>query len=135
MDEMFDMLRRCSSHITILFALLLFSVGVTAIAKAGEADITKVEITATGKRVYRIDVTVKHADSGWDHYANRWEVRSLNGNVLGVRELGHPHVSEQPFTRTLSGVEIPEGIDKVEVRARDSVHGYGGAPALVKVPE
>ena len=47
----------------------------------------------------------------------------MDGNPLGLRELVHPHVNEQPFTRSLSGVGIPEGIDAVIIKARDSVHG------------
>jgi hypothetical protein len=76
---------------------------------------------------------VRHVDEGWDHYADRWEVLSPDGEVLGVRELLHPHVDEQPFTRSLTGVAIPEGVDEVEVRARDSVHGFGGATMRVRL--
>jgi hypothetical protein len=43
-------------------------------------------------------------------------------------------VDEQPFTRSLSGVTIPDGVDRVTVRARDSVHGHGGASVTVDVP-
>ena len=41
-----------------------------------------------------------------------------DGQRLGFRELVHPHVTEQPFTRTLSGVEIPAASDHVVIRAR-----------------
>ena len=51
--------------------------------------------------------------------------------MLGTRTLAHPHVDEQPFTRTLNHVEIPEEIDVVYVRAVDSVHGDG---PVVRVP-
>jgi hypothetical protein len=78
-------------------------------------------------------VTVKHDDEGWDHYADRWEVLGPDGEVLGTRVLYHPHVGEQPFTRSLGGVEVPEGVEKVVVRARDSVHGYGGKDVLVEL--
>lgn len=55
----------------------------------------------------------------------------LAGEVLATRVLHHPHVGEQPFTRSLSGVAIPAGIQRVRVRARDSVYGFGGRePAL-----
>ena len=47
------------------------------------------------------------ADSGWDHYANRWEVLEPEGQVIATRTLLHPHVDEQPFTRSLSGIHIP----------------------------
>ena len=78
---------------------------------------------------YRFDVTLSHADEGWDHYANQWQVLTADGVLLGTRTLAHPHVDEQPFTRSLSGVKVPKnlGITQVLVRPRDSVHGEGAA--------
>ena len=105
-----------------------------AMAQAGEADVIKVEIKLTGNSTYHFDVTVRHEDAGWKHYADKWDVVAPDGSVLGTRILYHPHVDEQPFTRSLSGVKIPHGIEEVTVRAHDSVHKYGGRVATVKVP-
>ena len=107
----------------------LYSVG-----RAGEADIVDVRVTETGAGVWRFDVTVSHADAGWDHYADRWDVVGPDGVVLGTRVLLHPHVNEQPFTRSLSGVAIPAGVDRVSLRAHDSVHDFGGAEITVELP-
>ena len=74
---------------------------------------------------WRFDVTVRHPDTGWDHYADAWRVEAEDGIELGLRVLLHPHETEQPFTRSLSGVAIPDGTARVVVRARDSVHGWG----------
>lgn len=74
---------------------------------------------------WRFDVTVAHADTGWDHYADGWRVETEDGAELGTRVLMHPHVTEQPFTRALSGVAIPDGTARVVVRAHDGVHGWG----------
>lgn len=82
---------------------------------------------------WRFDVTLSHGDTGWDHYADRFEVLAPDGTVLGVRELLHPHVEEQPFTRTLNGVVIEPSIDTVTVRAHDNVHGYGGKAIEVEL--
>lgn len=71
-------------------------------------------------------VTVQHADTGWEHYANRWEILTVDGEILDTRVLGHPHVHEQPFTRSLTNVMIPKHITTVIIRAHDSVDGYGG---------
>ena len=101
---------------------------------AGEADVVNVDVTPQTQGAFRFDVTVRHSDEGWDHYADAWEVLSEDGKVLAVRTLAHPHVSEQPFTRSLSGVQIPEGMSRVVVRAKDSVHGYGGETMVVGVP-
>ncbi len=112
-------------------ALGLFWVGT---ACAGEADVIAVDVTAQGQGRYTFSVTVRHADEGWDHYANAWEVVALDGTVLGKRVLYHPHVGEQPFTRSLSGVAVPAGMREVIVRANDSVHGLGGKEQRVKLP-
>jgi hypothetical protein len=104
-------------------------------AQAGEADVVDVQVTRAGDGSYRFDVTVRHADTGWDHYADAFEVVAPDGTVLGTRTLLHPHVDEQPFTRSLSGLEIPAGIGEVTVRAHDSVDAYGGAEMTVALPE
>lgn len=107
-----------------LFSLFL-AMAVTALA--GEADVLNVEAERSDDDRWRFSVTVRHADEGWDHYADLWQVVAPDGTVLGERVLAHPHVNEQPFTRSLAGVVIDETIGSVTVRARDSVHGFGGA--------
>lgn len=101
---------------------------------AGPADVLAVDVVETDERVYTFNVTVRHDDEGWEHYADRWDVVAPDGTVLASRTLFHPHVDEQPFTRSLGAIEIPDGIDQVEVRAHDSVHGLGGATMTVDVP-
>lgn len=105
-----------------LTALLLMAAGAAA---AGEADVTKATARAADG-AWIFSVTVAHADTGWDHYADAWRVVAPDGTVLGTRTLHHPHVEEQPFTRTLTGVTVPEGVGRVRIEARDSVHGWGG---------
>ena len=118
-------------YIVILFTgMLLISTAVYA----GEADVIEVDVKQTGGDTYFFKVTVRHADEGWDHYADKWDVVAPDGTVLGTRTLYHPHVDEQPFTRNLSGVKIPETTTEVTVRAHDSVHSYGGKTVKVAVP-
>ena len=117
------------SVIIALFISLAFS----GSAIAGEADVIDVDVSKSGNR-YTFSVTVSHADEGWDHYADGWEVVGPDGKVLGTRVLAHPHVNEQPFTRSGS-FEIPEGISKVTIRAHDSIHKYGGKEMLVELPD
>ena len=114
-------------------ALLAASVAVPGIASAGEADVVDVSVTALGDGRFRIDASVAHADTGWDHYADRWDVYDEAGNLLGTRELAHPHENEQPFTRSTT-VTIPDGVERIEVRAHDSVHGGGGEAFTADVP-
>lgn len=73
---------------------------------------------------WRLDVTLAHADTGWEDYADGWRVELENGEVLGTRILSHPHVTEQPFTRSLSGVDIPKTVDTIFIRARDLIGGW-----------
>lgn len=103
-------------------------------AYAGEADVMEVNVRRIAGDTYNFDVTVRHTDEGWKHYANKWDVTAPDGTVLGTRILAHPHVDEQPFTRSLTGVKIPEDIDEVTLRAHDLVHGYGGKTVKVAVP-
>ncbi len=103
-------------------------------AAAGEADVLKVAVRAEPGGTFRFDVTLAHADTGWDHYADRWDVVAPDGTVLGQRVLLHPHVEEQPFTRSLSRVTVPAGITTVTVRAHDKVHGLGGRSMTVALP-
>ncbi|MBT5266803.1 MAG: hypothetical protein HOL85_18345 [Rhodospirillaceae bacterium] len=116
-------------------ALSVFLFAGPTIASAGEADVVKVEIRKEGARTYSFSVTLAHGDVGWKHYADAWEVVGPDGTVLGKRVLFHPHVNEQPFTRSLGGVKIPAGVAKVTLRAHDLVHGTGGKVMTVVVPE
>lgn len=102
--------------------------------QAGDAAITEVVITPAGNGSYRISVTLLHDDTGWDHYANRWDVLDEEGNLLGSRELLHPHVNEQPFTRSLQ-VEIPDSVKVVTIVAADSVHGDNKETVTAVVPK
>lgn len=74
---------------------------------------------------WRFDVTLEHADTGWDHYADGWGVYLADGTELGYRVLAHPHVNEQPFTRSLGGITLPKGAKFVIIKPKDSVHGVG----------
>lgn len=96
----------------------------------GCADVIEVTYEQAGDRTYSFVVTIRSPDEGWDKYADAYEVRSPTGEVLGVRELTHPHVDEQPFTRSLSEVDIGDN-PWVEVVAKDSVEGFCGLAQVV----
>ncbi len=85
-------------------------------------------------RVCRFAVTVAHADEGWKHYADRWDVLAEDGAVLATRILRHPHVEEQPFRRSLGGIRVPRDASRMRVRAHDSLHGFGGQEVDVELP-
>ena len=111
------------------FLLLVIS---AATSFAGEADVIEVSVSGSGEQ-FTFRVTVRHGDTGWDHYADAWEVVGDDGTVYGKRVLAHPHENEQPFTRS-GQATIPEGVKSVIVRAHDSVHELGGAEVRVDLP-
>ncbi len=103
------------------FALCLgFAAGAALADPAQIVDINARE-NASG---WRFDVTIAHPDTGWDHYADGWRVESEDGQVLGTRILAHPHVNEQPFTRSLGNVWIPPEISQIFVRSKCNVDGW-----------
>lgn len=119
-------------RIHIVFIALVMMLPATVIA--GEADVIGVDVRQTAAGIFHFDVTVRHGDTGWAHYADGWEVLTPDGKVVGTRTLHHPHVDEQPFTRSLSGVMISADIIEVTIRAHDSVHGVGGKTMTVNLP-
>ena len=90
---------------------------------ANEVEIVKVEFVKSGSS-WRVNTTLKHNDTGWDHYADAWRVVSENGDKLGERVLFHPHENEQPFTRSLPRLSVPEKMNIVFVEAHDKKHGW-----------
>ncbi len=103
-------------------------------AAADPADVVDAEVTRNADGTYRIAVTVASDETGWDKYADRWQVLAPDGTVLATRVLHHPHVTEQPFTRSLRSVALPGDVGRVRLRAHDSVEGFGGAELVVPLP-
>ena len=104
--------------------MLVLLSGVAAIAYAGEVEIVHTRFRHSSAGTWSVDVTLRHADAGWDYYADAWRVVAGDGTVLGTRTLYHPHETEQPFTRSLGGVAIPASMTVVDVEAHDKVHGW-----------
>jgi hypothetical protein len=104
------------------FAVLLLTATLFA-ARAGEVTIEFATLTPSGDS-WDISVRLRHDDAGWDHYADEWRVVDSSGEVLGRRVLYHPHVDEQPFTRSQAGIRIPPDASRVYIEAHDTVHGW-----------
>ncbi len=105
---------------TSTFALFCLS---TSALWADAPEIVSATATQQGKS-WSFSVTLLHPDTGWDHYADGWRVVDADGKELGLRTLFHPHENEQPFTRSLGGVNIPAGTTEVFIQARDNVEGW-----------
>ncbi len=99
---------------------------------APDVTVQFVQIRQSEDGRWSFSVTLQHPDTGWEDYTDGWQVETVDGAILGVRILMHPHVNEQPFTRSLSGITIPDDIEEVRIRAHDLVSGYG--PDFVAVP-
>ena len=100
------------------------------------ADPLVVDATAEKQgATWRFDVTLQHPDEGWNHYADGWEIQDADGNRLGYRILHHPHVDEQPFTRSLTGVKIPEGMKEVFIRPHCSTDGWAHKATPLELPQ
>ena len=41
---------------------------------ANEAEIVRATADCNSERVCRFNVTVRHADTGWEHYADNWRL-------------------------------------------------------------
>jgi len=112
-------LNKTNALLTIYLALTVFNT-----ASAGDVKILAAEFQSSDGNRWSVSVTLEHGDTGWDHYADNWRVVDGEGNILGDRVLYHPHVDEQPFTRSLGSVKVPEGVTKVYIEAHDKVHGW-----------
>lgn len=111
--------------------------GIQEANSAANADVTFVRAVQNGD-TWTFHVTVAHPDTGWEDYADGWDVVLPDGTVIKpdaespfTRLLLHPHENEQPFTRSQSRIIIPEGITQVTVRAHDLVDGFGGQKIVV----
>ena len=105
---------------------------------AANANVLFVRAIQTGPESWTFHVTVEHPDTGWDDYADGWDVVLPDGSVITpnpadpfTRLLLHPHETEQPFTRSQSGIVIPAEVTTITVRAHDLVDGWGGQEVIV----
>ncbi len=106
------------------------------------ADVLHVRAEEMDDATWTFEVTVEHPDTGWEDYADGWDVVTPGGEVLKpnpddafTRVLLHPHENEQPFTRSQRGIAIPEGVTEVRVRAHDLVDGFGGREVIVDLTQ
>jgi hypothetical protein len=102
------------------------------------ADVLQVRSVREDDGTWTFDVTVSHPDTSWEDYADGWDVVTEEGVVLKAnsddpftRLLLHPHIEEQPFTRSQSGIIVPPGTVRLTVRAHDIVDGFGGDEVVV----
>lgn len=107
-------------------------------SSVADADVIYVSAIQADDGTWTFRVTVAHPDTGWEDYADGWDVVLSDGTVLlpipdepFTRLLRHPHENEQPFTRSQSNIAIPQDAISVTVRAHDLVDGFGGEEVIV----
>jgi hypothetical protein len=96
-------------------------------------DVVDAELERDGD-AWRLSATLSSPYDSPERYADAFRARTEDGTVLGVRELLHDHANEQPFTRSLDGLEIPDDVERIVVEGRDLEHGWGGETVTVDVP-
>lgn len=96
-------------------------------------DVVDASATRASDGTWTFTATISSPYDTPQRYADAWRVLAPDGGVLGVRELLHDHAGEQPFTRELRGVQVPDGTARVTIQGRDLRHGWGGATAVVEL--
>ncbi len=114
--------------------MVLVSIVTIPLVHGNQVQIEKA-VAQCENRVCTFKVTLKHPDSGWKHYADHWRILDSFNTEIARRTLYHPHVDEQPFTRSLENVEIPDNISSIWVEAHDKVHGYSSDRFKLTIPE
>jgi hypothetical protein len=98
-------------------------------------DVIDVSVDEQSANVFDFSVTITSLYDSPERYADGWRIIGPDGTVYGEHTLAHDHASEQPFTRTQTGVEIPDDVAEVTVEGRDSEFGYGGETFTVTLGE
>lgn len=93
------------------------------VTESDEAKVVSVNITGEATN-YTFNVGVQSPDTGCDQYADWWEIVTEEGELIHRRILAHSHVSEQPFVRSGSAINITENQILI-IRAHMNNTGYG----------
>ena len=107
-----------------------------------DADVIAVRAVLESNGSWTFYVTVQHPDTGWEDYADGWDLVTPDGTVLKTdpddpftRLLLHPHEAEQPFTRSQGGIQAPEEVTRLWVRAHDILDGFGGQEVMLNLTQ
>lgn len=95
-------------------------------------DIRDASATRTDEGTWTFEVTVSSPYDSPERYADGWRIVA-DDQVFGEKTLTHDHAGEQPFTRTQTGVQIPEDVSTVTVQGRDLENGFGGSTLEVSL--
>jgi len=133
-------MRTVTAAIAVAFAVVVAGCGDDADpprdpdAAARHPDVVAATATRAPDGTLTFEATLSSPYDSPERYADAWRIVGPDGEVYGVRELLHDHAGEQPFTRSLVGVVVPEGVTRVIVEGRDLRNGWGGATVEISVP-
>jgi hypothetical protein len=120
--------------ILYIFTILAITLsGLTYAAEQKFPDIIDATVTVS-QSTYRFNVTVSSPYDSRSRYADAYRIKNGSGTVYGVRVLTHDHANEQPFTRSVSGINIPAGVTQVIIEGRDKTYGWGGDTFTLTLP-
>lgn len=120
---------------TVICVTTAMALGLSAqFANADEPVVETVHFHKSGD-TWAISVTISHTDTGWDDYADGWRILAPDGSELAMRILYHPHVNEQPFTRSLANVSIPDDMGHVLIQAHTNSDGWAKDTVKVMLPQ
>lgn len=97
-------------------------------------EVIDAQLTRAADGTWTLAATISSPYDTPEQYADAFRALGPDGAELGVRALAHDHAGEQPFTRSLTGLEIAGGISRIEVQGRDLLNGWGGTTVWVDVP-
>lgn len=97
-------------------------------------DVVSAEAVLADDGTWTVSATLSSPYDTPERYADAWRVVGPDGTEYAVRVLTHDHASEQPFTRSQSGIAIPESVDVVTVEGRDLHNGWGGDTFELRLP-
>ncbi len=105
------------------------------LALPGAADVIAATARQAADGSWSFEVTMRCDDRGADYFCDRFEVLTPTARVVGVRRLLHDHTDEQPSTRDLQGVHVPDGFPRgVLIRGHHNIRGYDGAALKLELP-
>lgn len=96
-------------------------------------DVVDATATLEDDGTWTFNATLSSPYDSPARYADAWRVVGPDGTEYGIRVLTHDHANEQPFTRSESGIAIPDDITTVTIEGRDQVSGWGGATFEVEL--
>jgi hypothetical protein len=102
-------------------------------AFADAPDVVDAIATEAGGR-WTVTVTIAHHDTGWDHFAKGFAVLLPDGTRLAYLEFSHPHIGQDTFAASLTGLRISNDVPFLLIRTRCNLVGWAAEPVQIDLP-